>query len=174
MAKLFSEDLELDFTFFGYYDYQPKEFDFKVTLKWKGIPLLNEKAMKRWSEYWNKGAEGGIVAEEMDNFTLITDLENALKDKTPTIWETWPDPDMCISIYPERCFPYLNEINTDYNTIIISPDIYQFKDTDAYCGYEGVSFILTPNNTNLQNFINDLKKEYSDLLSKKEKTKGKK
>ena len=49
MAKLISEDLELDFTFLEYHDYQPKEFDFKVTLKWKGIPLLNEKAMKRYA-----------------------------------------------------------------------------------------------------------------------------
>lgn len=174
MAKLFSEDLELEFLLCGCYDYHPIQIEFKVTLKWKGIPILNENAMKRGTDYWNKGAVGGIVGEEIDNFTLIKDLEEALNNKTTKIWESWPDPDMCISIYPETLFPYLNEKDEEYNTIIISPDTYQLKDCSAYNGYEGISFVLTPDNTNLQNFINDLKKEYSDLLIKKEKIKGKK
>lgn len=167
MAKIISDDLELEFKFLGCYDYQPVEFEFKVTLLWKGVPILNENVMKRRSTYWEKGKEGGIIAEEMDNFTLITDLEDSIKSKTVKIWESWPDPDMCISIYPERCFPYLNEINNDYYTIIVSPDMYQFKESDAYGGYEGVSFIMTPEKKEFQNFINELKKEYHELIEGK-------
>jgi hypothetical protein len=163
MAKLLSEDLELEFLFCGCYDYHPIQIEFKITLKWKGIPILNERAMKRGTDYWNKGAVGGIIAEEIDNFTLIRDLEEAFNNKTTKIWESWPDPDMCISIYPERYFPYLNDKDDEYNTIIISPDTYQFKDCDAYNGYEGISFIMTPTNDELQKFINDLKVELDQI-----------
>ena len=163
MAKLVSEDLELEFIFIGCYDFDPVEYEFKVTLKWKNLPILNEKAMKRETDYWEKGKEGGIIAEETDNFTLISDLENAIETKSPQIWEAWPDPDMCISIYPERCFPYLNEVNSEYYTIIISPDAYQFKDCDAYCGYEGVSFIMTPKVNDFKKLIDDLKFEFNEV-----------
>ena len=169
MAKLISEDLELEFLFTGCYDYNPIEYDFKVTLKWKGVPLLNEKAMKRGTSYWDTGIEGGIIAEEMDNFTLISDFEKSMETKTPQIWEAWPDPDMCISIYPERCFPYLDKIDSEYCTIIVSPDIYQFNDCDAYCGYEGVSFIMTPNINDFKKFIEELKIEFNEIIKNKKK-----
>jgi len=167
LAKLISNDLILEFNFLGCYDYQPVEFEFKVSLFWKGIPLLNEKAMKRWSTYWRKGKEGGLVAEEMDNFTLIDDLEKAIETNTLQVWESWPDPDMCISIYPNRCFPYLDEEDPEYNTIIVSPDMYQFKESDAYGGYEGVSFIMTPDKDAFLKFVNELKDEYKKIIAGK-------
>lgn len=69
---------------------------------------------------------------------MITDLEDSIKSKTVKIWESWPDPDM-----------------------------YQFKESDAYGGYEVVSFIMTPEKKEFQNFINELKKEYHELIEGK-------
>jgi hypothetical protein len=169
MAKLKSEDLdlELEFEFLSYEDYSPVEYTFKCTLCWNGIPVLNERTMKRGTSYWDKGKEGGIVGSEMVGFTLIKDMEDALKTKSVRIWEAWPDPDMCVSIYPGRFFPYLDEEDSEYNTIIISPDTYQFKGNDCYSGYEGVSFVMTPSTQELKEFINDLKMELEDIKGKK-------
>ena len=167
MAKLKSEELELEFEFLSYEDYSPVEYTFKCTLRWKGIPLLTERAMKRGTSYWDKGKEGGIVGSEMVGFTLINDLENALKTKSVKIWEAWPDPNMCVSIYPARCFPNLDEETSEYNTIIVSPTTYQFEGNECYSGYEGVSFVMTPKTQELKDFIEDLKRELEDIKGKK-------
>ena len=163
MAKLKSENLELEFKLLECHKYDLMEYDFRCTLTWKGIPVLNDKAFKRSSSYWKKGSDGGIIGEEMDSFSLITELEEAVKTKEMRIWESWPDPDMCVAIYPNRCFPDLITPDQEYHTIIFSPDVYQFRDMDCYSGYEGVSFVMTPTEEMLIQFINDLKKELLEI-----------
>ncbi len=74
---------------------------------------------------------------------------------------------MCVSIYPARCFPNLDEEDSEYNTIIVSPNTYQFEECDCYHGYEGVSFVMTPTTQELKDFINALKRELEDIKRKK-------
>ena len=118
------------------------------------------------NEFWDKGAGGGLIGSEMDAFTLPDDLEKALSTGEPQFWESWPDPDVCVSVFPNADFPRLNERAEGRSTIIISPDSYQFKDNDAYSGNEGVSFVLTPTNLELKKFIADLREEAAKIREK--------
>ena len=70
---------------------------------------------------------------------------------------------MSVSIFPDRAFPYLEEVEVGVYSIIISPDAYQFKDTDCYMGYSGVSFVMVVDNLEFENFVSDLKKEFEQL-----------
>lgn len=168
MAKLISDELELEFRFLGHYKYDFDIFEFKCTCTWNGVPILNEAVMKRKGSYWKKGETGGLVAEEQENFTLIEDFEAALNNKEVRIWESWPDPDMCISIYPDCCFPCLNKKLEGYYSIIVSPDSYQFKDSECYGGFEGVSFVMIQTTEQIQEFVCQLKKEFIVFGNKKE------
>ena len=52
MAILKYEDLELEFIPMKFIDWGTwPEWSFKVCLKWKGIPVLNEKVMKRYVNF---------------------------------------------------------------------------------------------------------------------------
>ena len=177
MAILKDEDLELEILPLSYHDWEYcPETDFKVTMRWKGIPLLNEAALKRTGSYWEQGKECGIVASEQDSLTLIKDFEDCLNDKKVRIWEAWPDPDMTISIYPERYFPYLEDVDSEYISIIVSPDLYQFKDSDCYSGYSGVSFVMVIEVEVFKTFVSELKTEFDSIMepfkSKRKKSKG--
>ena len=167
MAKLKSEELELEFEFLSYKVYELDEYTFRCTLRWNGIPVLNGLAMKNESDSYKKDQGGELFGSKMGGFTLLNDLENALKTKSVKIWEAWPDPDMCVSIYPARCFPNLDEETSEYNTIIVSPNTYQFEGNECYSGYEGVSFVMTPTTQELKAFINALKRELEDIKGKK-------
>lgn len=168
MAKLIYEDLVLEFLPTSYWESGYENgFDFKVTMTWKGIPVLNEDVMKRHSTYWDKGAVGGLVASEEDFYNLFHDLETAIKTKQTQIWQSFPDTDMCISIYPERCFPYLDERDSEYYTVIVSPDSYQFKESDCYIGYSGVSFVMTPKVDEFETFVAEFKKESDAFIAQK-------
>lgn len=168
MAKLKDNDLELEVKFLhcedmgGWFDYV-----FKVTMFWKGIPVLNEKALKRYSSYWKQGAEGGIICSDTchdkNEFTLIDDLEASIKDKKARVWEAFSYMELAVAIYPERAFPYLYDENKPYYTLIISADGYQFKDSADCYGYQGVSFIMVPKTSALTKFVEDLKEEFNKL-----------
>jgi len=47
MAKLISGDFELSFRITEKCDFDPVEYEFKICLTHKGIPILNEEGMKR-------------------------------------------------------------------------------------------------------------------------------
>ena len=164
MAILKYENLELEFIPMKFHDWGTwPEWSFKVCLKWKGTPVLNEKVMKRYGDYWSMGKEGGVVASEQDKLLLLEDFDACIKDKKSRIWESHPDPDMSVSIFPDRAFPYLDEIEAGVYTIIISPDSYQFKDTNCYMDYSGVSFVMVVDNLEFENFVSELKKEFEQL-----------
>lgn len=163
MAKMISDNLELEFKLLGHNEYD--SYQLKCTCTWQGKPILNEAVMKRSGSYWSKGAVGGIMAEEMEHFSLIEDFKAALEKKEVRIWEAFPDPDICISIYPDCCFPYLNEKDENYFSIIVSPDSYQFKDSSYYSGYEGVSFVMIQTIDQMYEFVQQLKDEFAALQS---------
>ena len=167
MAKLKSNNLELEFLITECLDYDPTEFHFKVTMKWNGIPILNDKAMKRDNDHWEKGAEGGIIGYEIDYIRLIDAIEKSLETREPQFWEAFPDPDVYVSIYPDRSFPYLTEKERGRFAFIVSPDSYQLKDSDCYEGYEGVSFVMNPTEEELRQFIEDLKSEHIAKIKEK-------
>lgn len=144
-------------------DFDPVEYGYKITPKWKGIPLLNDGAMKRGNEYWDKGFGGGVVGSELDKFRLIETLEKAIETKTAQKWIPFPDPDICVSVYPERCFPDLDKIDGECWTLIFSPSRYQFAAADSYGGFSGVSFVMTPTLPELKAFLKQLKAEYQHL-----------
>ena len=48
------------------WDWDPTEFYFKITLRYNGVPVLNDRAMKRHNSYWKTGKEGGIIGSEID------------------------------------------------------------------------------------------------------------
>lgn len=49
MAKLKSNNLELEFLITECLDYDPTEFHFKVTMKWNGITITGRKGRKEVS-----------------------------------------------------------------------------------------------------------------------------
>ena len=163
MAKLTANDFELIFRITERRDFDPAvEYEFKLTLFYKGIPVLNEDAMKRGNEYWDKGKSGGIVGSEIDGMdAFINELETAMETKTPQYWESFPDPDLCVSIFPERYFPYLDRKDKGQYTLIFSPSNYNFKDADCYSGFEGVSFVMSPTVGEYKKFVADVKAEYA-------------
>ena len=171
MAKITSNNFELVFLVTECCNFDPTEFYFKITVRYKGTPVLNDKAMKRHNSYWKKGSKAGIIAWEVDTIRLMHKLDDALSTDEPQFWESYPDPDVHISIYPHRCFPNLVEEDREHFSIIVSPNSYQFKNSDNYYGYEGVSFVMTPNEKDLQKFTDELKAE---MLEKAQKTFGKK
>ena len=164
MAILKYEDLELEFIPMKFIDWGTwPEWSFKVCLKWKGIPVPNEKAMNPHATFSSMGEQGGVVASEQDKFVLLEDVDGCIKDNKTSIWESHPDPDMSVSIFPDRAFPYLEEVEVGVYSIIISPDAYQFKDTDCYMGYSGVSFVMVVEKLEFEKFVSDLKKEFEQL-----------
>ncbi len=170
MAVLKQEDLELEILPFGYIDWKSfPEFDYKVTMKWKGVSVINETVMKRDGSYWAKGKEGGFVASEQDKLGLIENFEACIKDKKSRVWEAWPDPDMAISIYPDRNYPYLDEAAEGYFSIIVSPDSYQFKDSNCYTGFSGVSLVMVVETSEIIRFVSDLRNEFNELINTEEK-----
>ena len=171
MAKIISNNFELEFLVTECCDFDPTEFYFKIIMRYNGIPVLNDKAMKRHNSYWKKGAKGGIIAWEVDTIRLVRKLENALSKNEVQFWESYPDPDVHVSIYPHRCFPNLVEEDKEHFSIIISPNSYQFKKSDNYYGYDGVSFVMAPSEKDLRQFTDDLKTE---MLEKVRETFGKK
>ena len=136
-----------------------------------GLSVLNDKIMKRHNSYWKKGKKGGIIASEVDTIRLLRKLDDALSTNEPQFWESYPNPDVHISIYPNRCFPNLFTEDKEHFSIIISPNSYQFKNSDNYYGYEGVSFVMTPSKKDLYKFTDDLRAE---MLEKARETFGKK
>lgn len=162
MAKLISDKLELEFKL-SHIKYDFDYYELKCTCTWQGVSVLNEAVMKRYGDYWKKGSVGGIIAEELDKFSLLKDFDSAINNKEIRIWKSWPDPDMCISIYPDCRFPYLNKKDVDYYTIIVSPDSYQFKDCDCYNGFEGVAFVMIQTLEQVQEFVKQLEEEYNAL-----------
>ena len=141
-------------------DFDPVEYTYKITPKWKGIPFLNDTALKRGNKYWDKGFNGGIIGGELDDFSLVEIMEKAIETKNVQKWIPYPDPDICVSIYPERCFPDLDKIDNEYFTLIFSPSIYQYSDSRNYDGFTGVSFIMTPTLFELKSFVSQFKAEY--------------
>lgn len=171
MAKITSNNFELEFLITECRDFDPTEFCFKITMRYNGIPILNDKAMKRHSSFWRKGKKGGIIGSEIDTIRLVGILENALLTNEPQFWQPYPDPDVQISIYPHRSFPNFQEEDREHFSLIVSPNSYQFKNSDSYDTYEGISFALNPNQEDLKRFIDDLKAE---MLAKARETFGKK
>ena len=171
MAKIKSNNFELEFLVMECCDFDPIEFYFKIILKYKGVSVLNDRAMKRHNSYWKKGKKGGIIGSEIDTIRLIGKLEKALLTKEAQFWEPYPDPDVQISVYPNRNFPNIQEEYSDHLALIVSPNSYQFKDSLSYDTYEGVSFVLTPTREMILQFIEDLKWE---VLEEARKTFGKK
>ena len=160
MAKLTANDFELIFRITERCDFDPAEYEFKLTLFYKGIPVLNEDAMK----YWDKGKSGCIIGSEIDGMdAFINALEMAMERKTPQYWESFPDPDLCVSIFPECYFPYLDREDKGQYTLMFSPSNYNFKDADCYSGFEGVSFVMSPTVGEYKKFIADLKAEYATV-----------
>ena len=49
------------------------------------------------------------------------------------------------------------------NIVAGSPDSYQFKDTNCYMDYSGVSFVMVVDNLEFENFVSELKKEFEQL-----------
>lgn len=166
MAKITSNNFELVFLVTECCNFDPTEFYFKITVRYKGTPVLNDKAMKRHNSYWKKGSKAGIIAWEVDTIRLMHKLDDALSTDEPQFWESYPDPDVHISIYPHRCFPNLVEEDREHFSIIVSPNSYQFKNSDNYYGYEGVSFVMTPNEKDLQKFTDELKAEMLEKAQK--------
>ena len=83
---------------------------------------------------------------------------------------------MTISIYPERYFPYLEDVDSEYISIIVSPDSYQFKDSDCYSGYSGVSFVMVIEVEVFKTFVSELKTQFDSIVepfkSKRKKSNG--
>ena len=171
MAKFTSNTFELEFLVTECCDFTPTEFYFKITMLYNGLSVLNDKIMKRHNSYWKKGKKGGIIASEIDTIRLLRKLDDALSTNEPQFWESYPNPDVHISIYPNRCFPNLFTEDKEHFSIIISPNSYQFKNSDNYYGYEGVSFVMTPSKKDLYKFTDDLKAE---MLEKARETFSKK
>lgn len=117
-------------------------YPMRFTLLLNNEPVLNEKVLRRDCEYSCKGFPGGFAGEEIDNFSLIKDLEEVYKSKKMKLWSAFPHEDIEIAIYP-GLFPYLDEENKEYFTLIFSPCLCRFKDVNI-CGISPISFIMTP------------------------------
>lgn len=152
---------------------------YKVSLKWQGVPVLNEKVMKRGGSYWNKGKSGAFLIEEFGGPSLIKTLRKALDTGKKQFWEAWPESDALMSVFPHAYLPGLKKVDKGdlfYNlcTIIFCGDIYQFKDSSFQNGGgDGVAFVMRPDWEDYKKFVEDLEKEFK-AVQKKDIKKAKK
>lgn len=167
MAKLVDDDgFSLNLELVSYNVYEIRDLQFKMTPMWKGKPILNESILKRGTSYWNIGKKGGLVGEEIDGFYLLNDLEQCLIDGKPFTYESWPDPDFNISVYPNVCFPEITCSCEDNWAIVFSTDTYQLKGDHCYSG-NGIAFYMNVSKEKIKRFTEELRSEYDALVGKK-------
>ena len=157
MAKLADDEFELELKFVGveYYG-EWSEVYFELDFFVNGKSAINKDILKRDRFFCY------FLLEE--KYNLITAFKSAISDEKPVIWEAFPDPDMCISIYPNRLFPDLQREFENHYTIIFSPNTPNYANIDAYDLYEGISFIMSPLTKEFIKFVQDFEKEYNKFV----------
>lgn len=161
---------------------------YEIFFRYKGKPIFDDRILKfrDSSRHWNTRPFGGILGEDCDEDELITTMQRALETGEPQYFEAL-DPGFLVAVYPDRIFPFMpsNRIKVyqsdDLNqqamdeelirelaggnlpgdpvTIIVRVDSFNFGDEIAY-SMNGPALILTSTRYDVQQFIDDLQKEY--------------
>ena len=151
-------ELELEIKPLNYYDDGDGfGYEFYVTMRYKGQKLININICNR------KNKDFSVSSWYQKSITLIDAFEEAIETKKNVIWEADPDPDMIISIYPNRDYPYLDKEEEGMFTIIVSPNTEQYNTDDdlgCYGGYEGIAYIITASEEDFVKFVTELKDEF--------------
>lgn len=132
-------------------------YEFYVAMRYKGRHLNNKNSCNR------KNKEFSVSSWYQKSITLLDAFDKAIASKEYVIWEADPDPDMIISIYPNRDYPYLNVEEKGLFTIIVSPNTEQYNlddESGCYGGYEGISYVITASEEDFVKFVADLKAEF--------------
>lgn len=177
MAKLESDGLTLEIKFNSYKD---EWLNYDIKFYWKDDLIVNDSIFKRDGEYWKNRSFGTFLANDYKRDCLIRTIRKVLKNNSPDYWEPI-EPDIKVAIYPDMYFPFLKdkwiliedgEIKQkeekdlknpdDLFTIITFIDAYNFKNCGAYSG-SGISLHQIINRSDLEKFVDELEKEYSNL-----------
>jgi hypothetical protein len=181
MAKLQSDGLTLEIKFI---DFEDEWIKYEIKSYWKEEIIVNDKILKRTGERLEKRSSGAFLANDYQKDHLIETMRKVLKTCEPDYWEPL-EPDAIIAIYPGKFFPFLTSHWTlieekkeekeheklkkgkqpdNLFTIITFIDSYNFKNSGAYSG-EGLSMHLIVDRKDLEKFVTELEKEYSDFRS---------
>ena len=160
MARIITEDFEFEFKFERVEQWVIEEMLFTVNLTRKGKNIINYDLLRKdkFYSYYD-------FSKNDDPECPLHDFKKALTSKEPIVWEKMIEEDMCICIFPHRWYPNLCNYDEKYYTIIFSPNIEQYKGSDCYGGYDGVSFVITPTYEEFAKFVQDLEAEYNQLLN---------
>lgn len=171
MATLRSGDLSWEISFAGY----PWEWvEYRCTFRWQETHLLNDRILRRDSDYRKERPEGSLLALDDKKDTLIPLLQSVLKTNRPNYWEPI-EPDIMIGVYPEMYFPFLKgqervfpeagkkpSEENPFITLIVFADTRNFAGGDTY-GPNGISLHMTVRRDALEAFVEELKREYESF-----------
>lgn len=93
-------------------------------------------------------------------------MEQSLIDEKPFTYESWPDSDFTICVYPNRWVPRLYETDMDIWGIIFAADTYQLEDEECQTG-NGIAFYMNVSKEKIKRFTEELRSEYDALIGKK-------
>ncbi|MCA9990306.1 MAG: hypothetical protein KDE29_04825, partial [Anaerolineales bacterium] len=185
MATLKSGNLSFDFRYTGF---EHGWVQYQFYFLWKGEPMVRDESLKRWNDYWNCRPESAFLANEHGSDGLLPFLRGVLENNEADYWEPL-EPDIVVALYPDDYFPFLKshltlvyesdesiqrrearkklkeekgKLPDDSFTFIAFVDAYNFKDASVYYG-QGLSLHMIVNRHELEEFANQLEKEYSEF-----------
>lgn len=181
MAKLQSDDLNLEIVFNSFEDYW---IAYEIKFFWKDDIIINDSVLKRDGEWLGKRRYGTFLANDYEKDHLIDVIRKVLSTNESDYWEP-VEPDVLIAIYPEMFFPFikshwilvedgeLKQIEKekqekgkspdDLFTIITFIDTFNFKNSGAYSG-QGMSLHMIVKRKDLEKFVTELETEYKNVV----------
>lgn len=182
MAVLQNGDLSLDI---AYRSYELGGVEYDITLRWRGVPVLNDAILKRSGEYWANRGVGSITTDAGCECGVLPLLRRALETNMAVSWEP-DDPDILLIIRPGYGSSFLvsgtrggagsSEEKAHVETlererrerkptpgdgweIVVFVDAYTFEGAGGYYD-SGLCFCLATTREGMQHFYAALKQEY--------------
>lgn len=167
---------------------------YEIFFRYKGQSILDDRMLKYrdFSHHWNSRPFGGVIGEDCDEDELITTMQKALDSGEPQYFEAL-DPGFLVAVYPNQVFPFIpsnrervyqtddleqqemdeelirelagGNLPGDPVTVIVRIDSFHFGDEIAY-SMDGPAMILTTTRYEVQQFIDNLRKEYAAIKQK--------
>lgn len=188
MAILSCEKLSLEIRFREIDEHQNVQYD--AWLRFDGKPLINPAVLKREEGYWQDRIADSLRAADGLDDSLIPTLQEALETNQPRSWRP-ADPGFELFIYPEVYFPPITredfetpfrlnftarheqaelrraesegKLPDDLINVYLQVDLMNFSGQESYGG-TGAALQMCVYRWEVENFLDDLKYEYAELL----------
>lgn len=189
MAILSSEKLSLEIRFREIDAQQNVQYD--TWIRYDGKAVINPGILKRDDAYWNNRISDGLRASDGMDDRLIPTLQEALETNQPRSWQP-VESGFSLYVYPEIFFPPTSQedferpfrleyfpdstekppeqrsaaggkLPNDLINIYVPVDLFNFSGTHSYGG-TGLAMHLCVYRWEVEDFLDDLKYEYAELL----------